>query len=460
MNADIKKLFQYRDDGSFVTKPPGVKVETIGKLVCGMLNARGGVVMIGFSEKAELLGVPDVEKLIEEINGYISGRMSPLPFFSVSSHKAGDKAVVMVEVPEGADKPYSFERSIYVRVGKQTLKANTDTTASLVKESAIKLARWESEPLPGFDLSDCDDLELLQAKHEIMSSGRMGTRSLHDDSELLQRLNLTQGGQLTNGAAVLFARDPLSWSPNLAIRIVSFVSDKSSDIANDTLISGPAVRAFHDACTRVQQLTGYSGRFDSDSVERVDVPAYPAIALREGLVNAIVHRDYTLIGGRIQVEIYPDHLVIQNPGCLPRGWKVADLKKRHGSVPFNPDIARVFHLRGLMEQLGIGTQKMIGECKRIGSAAPKWSDTNGMVTLTLFASSAPEQSFDLNSRQQILLKKYGPGTSFKTSDYAELTGVVDRQARRELNELIDYGLVERSGRGPATIYIRTKRAAS
>ena len=457
MSSEIRKLIKDGENENVEFKTRRVHLETIAKSICAMLNSQGGVILIGVSDDGEIAGIDAPDDSMAEIIDHIADQLSPVPLLSVSSHTVARKEILMIDVPQGADKPYSLGREIFVRVGKRTLKADTDDTATIVGNAAAKLVRWEAEPMPGFGVEDCDEFELSKAKTEIVSSGRMGSRDLDDNLDFLGRLRLTQRGQLTNGAAVLFASDSLSWSPNLAIRIVSFTSEKSADIANDTMFSGPAVSSFHDTLTKIQQLTGYSGRFGDDDVERKDVPAYSAYALREGLVNAIVHRDYTLIGGKIHVEIYPNHLTIRNPGRLPDGWKVADLKKKHGSVPFNPDIARVFYLRRLMEQLGIGTQKVVDECKKIGADPPQWTDAQGMVTLTLYSAPEPNRSFDLNSRQQTFLKKQKPGSSFKAGYYAHLMGVVNRQARRELNELIEFGFVERSGRGPATIYIRTNR---
>lgn len=278
-----------------------------------------------------------------------------------------------------------------------------------------------------------------------------------DSLDFLRRLHLARNGQLTNAAAVLFAVDPLNWSPNIAIRIVSFADGKMSDISNDILIHGPAVKCLRNAVSTIQQRTGFSGRFERSELARKDVPAYPLYALREGLVNAIVHRDYMVAGGHIRIEIYKDRLLIQNPGHLPDGWKPADLKRKHGSIPFNPDIARVFYLRKLMEQLGIGTQKLIAECKRLNAPSPRWDDSQNMVTLTLFPAPEPRLQVSLSERQQLFLDSSEAGQSYKSSDYAEATGVVERQARRELLELIEFGYLERKGRGPSTVYVRLEK---
>jgi len=428
MKSDIQEIIQKGENERVELHGPRTHIPTLSRTVCGMLNQQGGIVIVGVLDDGEVIGIHDSKMLVDELHEYLATSISPLPLVSAACHEVNGKKLIVVDVPQGADKPYSVNRSIFVRVGKQTLKADASQTSSIVQKAASQYDRWECEPLPGFEVVDCDSRELIDAR-----------------------------GQLTNAAAVMFAKDPLDWSPNLAIRIVSFSSDKMGDIANDSLIHGPAVQCLRNAISTIQQRTGYTGRFSRSELERKDAPAYPLYALREGLVNAITHRDYTAVGGQIRVEIYKDRLSIQNPGRLPEGWKPADLKNKHGSVPFNPDIARIFYLRGLMEQLGIGTQKLVVECRALKAAMPKWEASQNMVTLTLFAAPEPEAMISLNERQVRFLKSASLGKPYKSSDYAALTGVVERQARRELVQLVELGMLLRSGRGPSTVYERTDK---
>lgn len=175
-------------------------------------------------------------------------------------------------------------------------------------------------------------------------------------------------------------------------------------------------------------------------------------------MNAVVHRDYTVAGGQIRVEIYPEPLVISNPGRLPQGWEPSDLKKQHVSIPGNPDVARVFYLRGFMEQLGMGTQKLIAECRELGAKNPVWTAQQNTVSLTIYRAPEPQVEVQLSERQSAFLAATKPGHTYKTSDYAEITGVVARQAQRELGELLEWGFFERQGKGPATVYARTEKA--
>lgn len=454
MSNEILGLIQQGESETIEFRGSGTRLESMAKSVCALLNQQGGVILWGVNDAGDVVGLDNASVRGEELNRYIAANLTPHPLFSVAVRQASGKQLLVIDVPQGADKPYCLDREIWVRVGHSTLKANADQSAHLVEASALQLGRWERETMPGFSLADCDEKELATAREEIAESGRFGIEIPADDDELLRRLGLTQHGQLSNAAAVLFAKSPRVWAPNLALRLVSYSSDKSGPIGNDTICEGPAIRVLKEAITILQQRTGFSGAFDRGKIEREDYPAYAVLALREGLVNAMVHRDYSAISGSVRVEIFPDRLTIRNPGRLPEGWTTADLKKNHGSHPGNPDIARVFYLRSLMEQLGMGTQKLIAECKKLHAKSPVWKAEQNTVSLTLFRAPAPEVRPMLSSRQLDFLNKSETGGKYKTSDYAEITGVVVRQAQRDLAELADLEFVRKSGKGRATVYMR------
>src|SRR5205809_1070528 len=98
----------------------------------------------------------------------------------------------------------------------------------------------------------------------------------------------------------------------------------------------------------------------------------------------MVHRDYEAISGQLRVEIFLAHLVIQNPGRLPDGWTERDIIRKEESHPTNPDIARVFYLRELMERLGLGGRKLDEACRALKAKPPVWKAAEGVVYLTLY----------------------------------------------------------------------------
>ena len=450
MSSTIEKLLKESESETLEFKAGRCPLDVLGKTVCGMLNQQGGLLLWGVDDNGKASGVAQAANRATELNEFLMRRLNPRPLLSVTMHSIRDKEIIAIEVPVGSEKPYSLSREIWVRVGSSTMRASHEQSSRLVERSAAALDRWEREPLPGFGIEDCDAKELKQAQVEIAKAGRFGIEVPEANEELLTKLYLYRNGQFSNAAVVLFAREPRAWAPNLAVRITTHTAD--GEATSDLMIEGPAVRMLREAVAAIQQRTGLSVAFPKGQLERVERPAYPLYALREGLVNAMVHRDYESSGVGVHVRIFPEHLVITNPGALPDGWNGSDLARRHESRPANPDIARVFYLRELMDQLGLGTQRIITECKSLGAKAPAWKAEKSTVTLTLFSAPALATSPDLIPRQQTFVKNLKPGHAFKAGDYADSAGVSLRQARRDLADLEKLGLLERQGAGPSTTY--------
>ena len=450
MSWPIEKLLQEKESETLEFKSGRCAMDVVGRAVCGLLNQQGGVLLWGVSDDGKPSGVDRASERAVELNTFLMRQLNPRPLLSVTVHPIRGHEVIAVEVPMGSEKPYSLSREIWVRLGATTLRASGEQSTTLVERSAATLDRWEREPMPGFSLEDCDQKELLQARNEIVDLGRFGIEIPEANEELLSKLYIYRNGQFTNAAVVLFAREPRAWAPNLAIRITTHTAN--GEVTSDLIVEGPAVRSLREAVAAIQQRTGRSVKFPKGQLERVERPAYALDVLREGLVNAMVHRDYESSGVGVLVRIFPDHLVITNPGRLPDGWKGSDLGHKHQSRPGNPDIAQIFRLRGLMEQLGLGAHRIVTECKNLGAKTPVWKAELNTVALTLFSAPALAVAPTLNPRQGAFLKSHKAGQQFKGSDYAASAALSERQTRRDLTELEQLGLIERRGAGPATTY--------
>ncbi|MFN7835755.1 MAG: ATP-binding protein [Burkholderiaceae bacterium] len=282
-----------------------------------------------------------------------------------------------------------------------------------------------------------------------------------DDIEILQALAVYSAKGFTQAADVLFAKNPALRHPQTRVRVTRFASDKSGDAyLDDRMLQGPLVKVFEQAFEILSQHVRWEARFQSGDVRRTDRPEYPFEALREGLVNAFAHRDYSGFSGGVTVGIYPNRIEIWNSGHFPEGLLPSDLKKNHPSLPTNPDIAHVFYLRGLMERIGRGGQLIINACQDHSLPAPKWIDRPTGVTLTIFGRTGQEaELLSANPRQQALLTQLGRGEQIRPGEYHQrfATDVSDRQARRDLVELEEAGLLLRIGKGAGTVFQRTDR---
>lgn len=431
----------------------------VAATVCAFLNSRGGTLVIGVNDSGRVTGVADAAKRADSLRMFLRNAISPRVLVSVNVDSVENGAkVVTVEVPAGRDRPYVSAGSIFVRHGKETQAAAGDVIRRIVQEQAFEPVRWERGIASGVDVSDLDTEEIRRTVSEAKQTRGYAFRDSEDLSEVLTDLSLLQQGRLTNAAAVLFGAAPARSLPQSRIRITAFSTDKGSDYLDDRVLEGHAFSLLEQAFSFVRQHIRISAAFQPGQVERTSRPEYPFEALREGIVNAIVHRDYSLASGGVTVGVYPERIEIWNSGQLPKELSVQDLKRSHPSLPGNPDMAHVFYLRGIIERIGRGTIKIVEQCKAAGLKPPEWKATASGITLTYFGGQQPLR---LNRRQKELLQSLGEGQIIEPADYyAKMEGVISqRQAQRDLSSLAAGSWLRQEGEGPATVYVRTARPA-
>lgn len=457
----VKKQIRQGEGSGTEFKADIRNLETIARTVCAFLNTLGGTVFCGVDDKGQVLGVEDAPSHTQSIHAFLLENITPKALFTVNMDEEDGQSIVTIEVPAGKDRPYVFAGSVYVREGASTRMADSARLRDMVQSKSVSAERWERRPSMAMEESDLDHDEIVRTTEQARESGRFAFAEAADDIAVLKALAAYSSKGFTQAADVLFASNPALRHPQTRVRVTRFASDKGGDAyVDDRLLQGPLVRVFEQAFDVLSQHVRWEARFQSGEVRRTDRPEYPFEALREGLVNAFAHRDYSGFSGGVTVGIYPNRIEIWNSGHFPEGLQPADLKKNHPSLPTNPDIAHVFYLRGLMERIGRGGQLIINTCRDHGLPAPKWADRPTGVTLTIYGRGGEgAEPFVANSRQQALLAEMGAGDQIRPGEYRQrfATSISDRQARRDLVELEEAGLLHRIGKGVSTLYQRTDR---
>jgi ATP-dependent DNA helicase RecG len=214
-------------------------------------------------------------------------------------------------------------------------------------------------------------------------------------------------------------------------------SDKAGETYRDLKsFEGPLQRVFEDAYGFIVRNTPTMARFKPGQPKRQDTPIYPESALREALINALAHRDYSSPSGGVSIHIFPQRLEIWNSGGLPDGVTPEGLREGHISVLRNPDISHVLYLRGLMEMAGRGSVLMIQECLENGLSEPEWkSDATLGVTVTFRAPQVTPQV------EKLLKVLKGP---MSATELMEAMGLKDRVHFRKgiLNPALEERVVE------------------
>ncbi|MDX2206065.1 MAG: ATP-binding protein [Gemmatimonadales bacterium] len=350
------------------------------KWVCGFANAGGGRLVIGRNDRGQVTGIPDARRLLELLPNKVRDVLGILVDVNLLSEDGKE----YLEIKVGAyPNPISYSGEYYQRSGStnQLLKG-----AALDRFLLRRYGRtWDGSPLPGVAVSDLSPSALSQFRKLAERSGRLDSAALKEpDAALLDKLKLTEGDYLKRAAVLLFHPDPERFVTGASIKIGYFASE--SDLRYHDVIAG-------DLFTQVGKsmellLTKYLKAVISyEGIHRIESFPMPEPALREALVNAVVHRDY-LNTAPIQIRVYDDRLVMWNPAVLPEGWTQQTLLGSHTSQPQNPDVANTFFRAGEVEAWGRGIERMFAACRNANTPEPQIRfDAGGIWTEFVFSAS-------------------------------------------------------------------------
>ncbi len=332
--------------------------------ICGFANAQGGKLYIGMNDSGEVVGVKNAKKLLEDLPNKIRDAMGII--VNVNLLNEGDFEYIEIEVP-----PYPiaiFCKGSYYRSGSTNQKlSGPELEAFIMRHRGVT---WDSMPLPTFTIADVDDGVVKRFKQWAVNKGRINKSVLSEDKfVMLEKLHLVKDGYLTNAAMLLFSNDPEKWQLGAYVKIGFFETD--SDLVYQDEIHGSILDQI-DKIVEIIHLKYMKAKISYVGMQRIERYFVPEEALREALLNALCHKDYSR-GIPIQISIYNDKLYIANCGHLPETWTVENLFEKHASQPFNPNIAYVFYLAGFIESWGRGIEKICTVCKNDGVFQPEFT---------------------------------------------------------------------------------------
>lgn len=384
----IQDLLQKKESATLEFKARFDKVEC-AKVICSFLNRDGGHLVIGVEDFQNIVGVKYAKKTAAEFQNYLIAEIVPEPAISVDIQKVDKKEVLVISVWKGTNQPYIFNGGVYYRVGSSTVQANSKQLAELIHKETDRNQRWETKSAIEVEVEDIDLNEVLECIKDANNTGR--EQSLPDNPlQFLNKYGLYKNGDFTNAAVVLFGKNPVNFFPQVRVRLSVFKTDKTGEeLLYDKIFDHNLFKSIRQITDFFDLAYGVSSSFQSTKWTRTDKVSFPRLAIREAILNAFVHRDYSSFSSSIAINIYPDKLQVNSYGSLPKGISVKSLSEDHLSIPVNPDIAHIFFLRGWIEKIGIGTVKMIAHCKDLGFKPPVWNVKNNTVSVTFPDVSVP-----------------------------------------------------------------------
>lgn len=411
------------------------------RAIVAFANTAGGIVLIGVEDgTANVRGVDDPLAMEERVASMITDSIRPrlLPDLEILSFR--NTHVIAVHVYPSSARPHhlvklGIQTGTYVRVGSTNRRADEAMIAEM-----HRFARGESfdeHPLPELNSEAID----FRAASESFSQVRKLRKK---DLETLHLLTMHQGHQVpTVGGILLFAADRLKYFPDAWIQVGRFDGTDKAKIIDQAEIKTSLLQGIEEAIAFVEKHSNRGA--DIGRLRRVDRWSLPPVAVREAVINAVAHCDYSQTGAPIRLALFDDRLEIENPGLLPFGLTIADLPLGVSKLR-NRVICRVFNELGLVEQWGSGIQRMIAACRDAGLDPPEMEELGTRFRLTL--RTAQVQATRLDETDTAIVKLLSAPDGFPTRDIAKAIGLTPRATRTRLVTLIEKGLVREIGTSP------------
>ena len=419
--------------------------------LCAFLNGQGGTVAFGIKADGKIIGQSITDATIREVAAAVSKLEPPASVIQTRIGVGERQEVLLLETGDRSAAPYTFDGRPFQRVGSTTSLMPQVRYQRRLIERGHAQARWENQTAVGYRLGDLDRREIVRTVREAVNAGRLeGTVKSPD--EVLRKLHLIRDNELNNAAVVAFAKQVMPDFPQCGLRMARFRGVRKDEFLDQRQLHGHAFTILEEALLFLRRHLPVTGRFEPGVLTRLDEPLFPVLALREAVVNAICHRDYSIVGGAISIAIFDDRVDIISTGELPFGLTPDDLKREHESKPRNPLLAEVFHRRGLIERWGRGTQKIVSLCVAAGHPEPEFEQRGGEFIVRFLPSAyiPPHRvSHDLTERQRRILHALRDGTKRSIGEIAiEVDpALAKRTLLDDLSLLRSLHLVRSGGRG-------------
>jgi len=416
-------------------------IETTGAFA----NIKGGNIFIGVSDKGKVIGVQLRKETVNSWVNQIVQSTDPRIIPEIEVDAVDGKNVVIISIKEFPIKPVSVKGRCFRRVGT----SNRMMTPSEISEMHLYSMRisWDVFLAEGKTIKDID---MKKVRAYIRTANKTGRRKIADTPfEVLKKLEFVNEDKITWAALLIFGKEPQRPLLQSAVHCGRFKKDKTV-IIDDLMIETDLISQVDEVMKFIIRHLSVRYEFEGKP-RRKEIWEYPLDALREAVINAIVHRDYAA-PSNVQVEIYDDHIQIWNPGRLLLGITVEDLyKKDHKSVIRNRLIAQVFYDIGYIEKYGSGTIKILDLCRQQGIPTPKFQEGFGGFSVTFRKDVYTEEYLrvlGLNERQIKAVMYVKERERITNREYQTLTTVSNKTAYLELSDLVrkDVFMVEGAGK--------------
>jgi len=417
------------------------------KWVCGFANANGGKLYIGIDDNGKVTGINNHQELLEQLPNKFRDILGV--FAEVNLQSEGNKNYLEIIIPH-YDVPISLRGKYYIRAGSTLQELKGPALNEFILKRTGKT--WDNIAEQKASIDDIDETIIRQFLKDVNQAVRINVENDITIPDLLEKLRLSEEGNLKRASIVLFGKDPGKFYPNIMVKIGKF-GESDADLKFHEVVEGNLIQ-LKERIGEMLNAKFFIHPIDFKGMQRVEKDEYPVAAIREMILNALVHRNY--LGAQTQIRLYENHFSVWNDGGLPEGITEEDLKKVHRSKPRNPLIADVCFKGGYIESWGRGTIKILEACCEADLPEPDLKEEQGGFLSKIYKDRFTEdqlKKIGLNERQieaVMYTKKYG---KINNSIYQKITNVSKATATRDIKELEEKKLLKNIGtKGSSAIY--------
>ena len=423
------------------------------RTVTAFANTAGGIVIIGVEDNTHyVIGIQEPLDVEERIANIISDNISPLIIPEIEIIPWREAYVIAVHIYPSSNRPHFIKsmgakEGVYIRVGSTNRKADQSTIGEL--ERITLNQSFDELPIPELSSEEIDfraTSEVFAPFYELKPK----------DLETLGLVTKYQGRLVpTNAGVLLFGKEREKIFPDAWIQTGRFQGIDKTNIIDSMTIHKYPVLAIEDAMAFIEKHAMRA--IDIKQIRHQVRWSVPVIAIREALINSVVHADYSQHGAPIRIAIFDDRIEIENPGLLRFGLTTEDIKQGLSKLR-NRTIGKLFNKLGLIEQWGSGIQRILSSCKEAGFAEPKFEEIGTHFRVTLYTEQMIKPKVDKKDQAIIALLQSGEGLN--TQIISQKIKLSTRATRTRLIKLIELGYVveiANSEQDPSRLYFLSKK---
>jgi len=416
------------------------------KWICGFANAQGGRIYIGKNDTGKVVGVEDYKDIMDEVPNKIKNLMGITAELNLLQE--ADKYFIEIVV-----QPYSVPISLRGRYYYRSGSVKQELTGAALNEFLLKRAgiTWDGVSIPNVKIDDLSLIALQRFRNEAARSGRVDEEVLNDSIEhILKDLHLIDdtNGNLKRAAILLFHAKPEKFVIGAYIKIGFFHGD-DDDLAFHDEVSGSLMEQIDKAFDLLKSKYIFHA-ISYEGVSRREKTTFPMAALRESLLNAVAHKDYSS-GIPIQISVYLDRIVFWNPGQLPKSIPLESLFLKHPSVPYNPNIANTLFRSGDIETWGRGYRKILKSVLEHKQMPPTIKDLGGLMLTYYTDVSTQIKEENADNRLIQIVEHVIKNGSINNSEVQKMLKTSKPTATRLLKQAEKW-LTKQGERGKGTVY--------